>query len=82
MITLSKARKLLQEDISKMNYEKLQKYKVSLLDAWRYAKGDYGYKNDFFYYLTEVNAYIPVDMWLLQNINARLDEVEHKEELR
>ena len=74
-MTLKKAQKLIQEDVSKMSDEKLQKYKVSLLDAWRYAKGDYGYQNDFFYYLGEVRAYVPVDKWILRNINKRLDEL-------
>lgn len=74
-MTLRKARKLIQEDIYKMSYEKLQRYKCSLLDAWRYAKGDYGYQNDFFYYCEDVNSYIPIDKWILENINKRLDEL-------
>ena len=74
-MTLRKARKLIQEDIRKMSCEKLQRYKCALLDAWRYAKGDYGYQNDFFYYCGDVNAYIPVDKWLLNNINDKLDEL-------
>lgn len=72
-MNIKKAKDLLSKDISKMSEDSLQKYKVSLLDAWRYAKGDYGYQNDFFYYLGEVKAFVPVDKWLLQNINKRLD---------
>lgn len=72
-MNIKKAQNLLSKDVSKMSGEALQKYKVSLLDAWRYAKGDYGYQNDFFYYLGEVKAFIPVDKWLLENINKRLD---------
>ncbi len=72
-MNLKKAKALLSKDISKMSEDDLQKYKISLLDAWRYAKGDYGYQNDFFYYLTEVKAFVPVDKWLLQSINKRLD---------
>lgn len=72
-MNIKKAKDLLSKDISKMSEDSLQKYKVLLLDAWRYAKGDYGYKNDFFYYLEEVKGFVPVDKWLLQNINKRLD---------
>ncbi len=74
-MTLRKAQNLTQQDISLLSKEELQTYKVSLLDAWRYAKGDYGYNNDFFVYIGDLRAYVPADKWLLQNISKRLDIV-------
>lgn len=67
-----KAKELLQEDFTKMNCEELQKYKVKIIDAWRYARGDYGYNNDFFIYVGELRAYTPADFWLLKNIEERM----------
>lgn len=70
---LKKAQDLLSIDITTLTDEKLQEYKVKLIDAWRYAKGDYGCYNDFFIAVPEVKAYIPKDKWLLKNINDRLE---------
>lgn len=70
-----KAKELLQEDFTKMNCEELQEYKVKIIDAWRYARGDYGYNNDFFVYVGELKAYTPRDFWLLKNIENRMDEL-------
>lgn len=75
-MNLRKAQKLLREDILSLSLEQLQKYKADLVTAWYYAKGEYGYQNDFFVYLPEVKAYVPADKWMLQNINARMDEVD------
>lgn len=72
-MTLKKAQALLQVDIKSLSVEDLQKYKVQLLDAWRMAKGDYGYDNDFFVWIGELKSYTPKDYWLLKNINDRLD---------
>lgn len=74
-MTLKKAQKLVQQDVSLLSKEELQSYKVALLDAWRYAKGDYGNTNDFFVYVDDLRAYVPADKWLLQNVNKRLDEI-------
>ena len=70
-----KAKALLQEDYTKMNFEELQKYKVKIIDAWRYARGDYGYNNDFFVYVGELRAYTPSDYWLLKNIEDKMQSL-------
>ena len=72
-MTLKKAKSLLQIDIKTLSAEELQKHKVQLLDAWRMAKGEYGYDNDFFVWCGELKAYTPKDYWLLKNIEDRLD---------
>ena len=46
-MNISKAKKLLSIDISQMSLEALQRQYVALLDACRYAKGDYGHDNSF-----------------------------------
>lgn len=75
-MNLSKAKKLLSIDISKMSLEALQKQYVSLLDAWRYAKGDYGHDNTFFAYCEEMRGFIPADYWIEKNLATRLSEIE------
>lgn len=42
-MTLKKAQDIVCTDFSSFPAEKLQKYKVNVIDAWRYARGDYGY---------------------------------------
>ena len=74
-MTLKKAQNLIQTDFSVLSDEKLQKYKVNIIDAWRYARGDYGYNNDFFVYVDEVKAYVPRDYWLLKNIETIMDKL-------
>lgn len=73
-----KAKSLIQQDTKDMNLAQLQKYSASLSDAWRYARGDYGYNNDFFCYLPELKSYTPRDKWLLKNLETRLDEVTRR----
>lgn len=68
------AERLLTVDIQKLSPDKLRTYKVQLLDAWRYAKGDYGMDNDFFVHVPELRAYVPANYWLLKNIENKLDE--------
>lgn len=75
-MNISKAKKLLSIDISKMSLEALQKQYVSLLDAWRYAKGDYGHDNTFFAYCGEMRGFVPADYWLERNLATRLSEIE------
>ena len=75
-MNLSKAKKLLSIDISKMSLEALQKQYVSLLDAWRYAKGDYGHDNTFFAYCAEMRGFVPADYWVEKNLATRLSEIE------
>lgn len=70
---IKKAQSLLQLDHRTLSETELQKYKVQLLDAWRHAKGDYGYENDFFVHVPELKAFVPKDCWLLKNIESRLD---------
>lgn len=72
---ISKAKSLLQIDYTKLSQSELQKYKVRLLDAWRYAKGDYGTNNDFFVPVPELRAVVPADKWLLRNIENRMQEL-------
>lgn len=72
---LSKAKSLLQIDHTELSQSELQTYKVRLLDAWRYARGDYGVNNDFFIPVPELKSVVPADKWLLRNIETRLDEL-------
>lgn len=74
-MTLKKAQNLIQIDFSVLSGEKLQKYKVNIIDAWRYARGDYGYNNDFFVYVGEVKAFVPRDYWLLKNIETIMEKL-------
>lgn len=72
-MTYLTATKLLQKDTEQMTQEQLQKYKVKLIDAWRYARGDYGHNNDFFVWVGELKAFTPRDYWLLKNIEYKMD---------
>ena len=74
-MTINKAKHLIQIDHSTLSETELQKYKVQLLDAWRYARGDYGYGNGFFVYVQELKAFTPKDYWLLKNIESKLDQL-------
>lgn len=60
-MNFKKAQNLIRTDFSNLSDEKLQKYKVDIIDAWRYARGDYGYNNDFFVYVGEAGAFVPRD---------------------
>ena len=79
-MTFNKAQSLLRIDFKTLSPDDLHKHTISLLDAWRYAKGDYGYNNDFFVCCPEVKAYIPRDKWLLKNIDNRLNEILRESE--
>lgn len=72
-MNFAKAERLIQKDLSTLEEYKLQKYKVDIIDAWRYARGDYGYNNDFFVYIGELRAFVPRDYWLLKNIENIMD---------
>ena len=72
-MTYAKAKELLSVDVSNLNETEAQKYKVRIIDAWRYARGDYGYNNDFFVWVGELRAFAPRDYWLLKNIETRMD---------
>lgn len=72
---LIKAKALLQVDHTKLSPSALQNHKVQMLDAWRYAKGDYGHQNDFFVSVPELRAYVPADKWILRNIENKLNEL-------
>ena len=74
-MNFKKAQNLIQTDFSVLSGEKLQKYKVNIIDAWRHARGDYGYNNDFFVYVGEVKAFAPRDYWLLKNIETIMDKL-------
>ena len=74
-MTFQKAKSLLQIDIKTLSDEELQKHKVQVLDAWRYAKGEHGFNNDFFLPVPELKAFVPKDYWLLKNIEHRLNEL-------
>ena len=73
---IEKARRIVLIDTKTLNEVELQKYKVLLIDAWRYARGDYGFNNDFFVWVGELKAYTPKDYWLLKNIESKMDELE------
>lgn len=76
-MNINKARNLLSIDINGcMNFEELQKHYVSLLDAWRHAKGEYGFNNSFFTYVPEMRGFTPTDFWMEINLANRLDEIE------
>lgn len=75
-MNISKAKKLLSIDISQMSLEALQRQYVALLDAGRYAKGDYGHDNSFFAYCGEMRGFVPADYWLERNLATRLSEIE------
>ena len=77
-MNLKKAQNLLQIDIDTLSLEQLQKHNVNLLDAWRYANGEYGYHNDFFMHVPELRAFVPADKWILLNLRNRQQEVSDK----
>lgn len=70
-----KAERLIAVDIKKLSPEKMQQYKAQLIDAFLYARGEYGTNNDFFAYVPELGANVPVNYWLLQNIKNKLTEL-------
>lgn len=74
-MNIKKAQSLVAVNHTELTQSELQKYKVQLLDAWRYAKGEYGTDNDFFVSVPELRAYVPKDKWLLRNIETKLDEL-------
>ena len=74
-MTIKKAQRIVSTDTKTLKEVELQKYKVSLIDAWRYARGDYGYNNDFFVWVGELKAHTPKDYWLLKNIESKMDEL-------
>lgn len=77
-MNLKKAKNLLRVNIETLSLEELQRHNVALLDAWRYANGEYGYQNDFFVCVPELNAFIPADKWILLNLRNRQQEVRDK----
>lgn len=81
---IEQARRLVAENIATMTLEQLQRYRVKVLDAWRESRADYGIAQavrDGFYLQTGENAaeYTPTDLWLTQNLSARLDEIDRRE---
>lgn len=56
---IAQARRLLAEDVETMTLERLQKYRVKVIDAWRESRADYGIAQavrDGFYLQTGENA--------------------------
>lgn len=81
---IAQARKLVAENITTMTLEQLQRYRVKVIDAWRESRADYGIVQavrDGFYLQTGENAaeYTPADLWLTQNLVARLGEIDRRE---
>lgn len=82
---IENAKKLLTMDIQAMPLQNLQQHKVRLLDAWRESKADYGFfmavRDGFYRVMQDVGAtgFIPVDKWLTQNLQLRLEECEERE---
>lgn len=81
---IAQARRLLAEDVETMTLERLQKYRVKVIDAWRESRADYGIAQavrDGFYLQTGENAsdHRPKDLWLTQNLVKRLDAIDMRE---
>lgn len=81
---IAQARRLLAEDVETMTLERLQKYRVKVIDAWRESRADYGIAQavrDGFYLQTGENAseHAPKDLWLTQNLVKRLDAIDLRE---
>ena len=81
---IAQARKLIAEDVETMTLERLQKYKVKVIDAWRESRADYGMAQavrDGFYLQTGENAseHTPKDLWLTQNLFKILDAIDKRE---
>lgn len=81
---IAQARRLLAEDVETMTLERLQKYRVKVIDAWRESRADYGIAQavrDGFYLQTGENASdrTPKDLWLTQNLVKRLDAIDLRE---
>ena len=81
---IAQARRLLAEDVETMTLERLQKYRVKVIDAWRESRADYGIAQavrDGFYLQTGENAseHTPKDLWLTQNLVKRLDAIDLRE---
>ena len=68
---IQQAKRLLTVDFSRFDLEKLQKFHVKLIDAWRESRADYGYMQ------AVQNGFKPVDIWLERNLLTRLNEVEN-----
>lgn len=81
----SKAEELLRKPIDRMSLEELQKHKVRLADAWRESRAEHGMEQavkDGFYKVIasdSASGFVPADLWLTQNLSARLEEVIAKE---
>lgn len=79
------ARELLTVDINTLSLEKLQRHKVRLIDAWRESRADYGFfqavRDGFYCAMRDIGAvgYTPVDKWLTQNLQLRLEDCEKRE---
>jgi len=81
---IAQARKLIAEDVETMTLERLQKYKVKVIDAWRESRADYGVAQavrDGFYLQTgeDASEHTPKDLWLTQNLVKRLDAIDARE---
>lgn len=81
---IAQARRLLTEDVETMTLERLQKYRVKVIDAWRESRADYGIAQavrDGFYLQVGENAsdHTPKDLWLTQNLAKRLDAIDLRE---
>lgn len=79
---IQQARNLLSADCSNFDLERLQKYHVKLMDAWRESRADYGYpqavNNGFYSVISSESAsgFTPVDVWLEHNLTVKLQETE------
>ncbi len=84
-MNIQTARSLLARPIDSMSLEQLQRHKVRLIDAWRESRADLGFaqavKDGFYEVLVSDSAsgYVPADLWLTNNLSARLDEVMARE---
>ena len=82
---LGTAQALLRENYNTMTLERLQRFRVQLVDAIYHADGSYGMQRGvaegFFKILESDSAsgYVPSDMWLAHNLNWTLREVRKRE---
>lgn len=85
-MTIQKAQKLLTLNYFALSLKQLQKHKIDLIDAWRHSRAEYGMdtavKEGFYCSVASESAagFVPVDLWLTQNLFTRYNEVFAQEQ--
>jgi len=81
-MNINTARSICAQSVGDMNYEKLLKHRVKVIDAWINSRAEYGFneavRNGFYVEIASESAsgYSPKDLWLTRNLGERLSEVE------